>query len=87
MKQAQQFLVKYSNGAKFAVTYFPEPDPKFPYEDRIELKFKTEAKDNVGIRMTFAEATAVVEHLMKAVNAFLTDKSSDPQFDVPLEAR
>ena len=81
-----KYVCKYSNGAELRVIYYPEADPKFPYEDRIELSFLTEDTKTLGVRMTFAEAIQVIQNLSMALNQFLDDKRIKSDFDVPLAA-
>ncbi len=84
MKQKQVFVANYSNKAKFAVTYDPNPDPLYPFEDRIQLDFQTEHGKKLGVRMTFAEATLVAQYLLTAANKLLDDRENGS--DIPLSA-
>lgn len=79
------YITKYLNNAHLKITYFREPDPKFPYEDRFELELRTPNKETIGYRMTFAEAMTIIQHLTSALNDFVDDVGK-PGFDVPLRA-
>ena len=82
-----QFIAQYNNGASVKTIYHPKADPKFNFADRIELTFKTEKNKLIGTRMSFAEAITVIKLLSQACDAFMDDKSNNPDFDIPLEAR